>query len=935
MVNCFMPWKKRQGLLCGVLWAGLLLAGATRAHARSLPPIVMTGAVRAHISQQALQQWVQDLQSQDAKVRRRALVGLVQSGEPAKDALVKALNGLTTPLMRQHLHAALLQVARHSAVGSPRVTLRMSDAPVKNVLQRLCQQVDPYSQLQLTLSQHFSMPRLTINVRHASFWKVICRIAKESDISPAAGDAYDATGVWNFSSMSGITQKTPVSVRGPFLLDISDLYARQSIDFTRGLAQRPPMLQIEFNGFWCPAKSRILGTGPAVIRTLSVDDVKSWNSRGGRMPPLLANVQSNGIRNSYAGISMFADVPWSWTTGRRISAIAGKLPVRLAIAPRTDIFKLAGKVTTLKFDGLKVRIMPQQPKPAAKPGGAGSDHVVTVDVLERGSATMVPMSAQFLRCLPTAAFGYVASLGGEIGFLKADGTSVPCRLGRSVGGSGWRYRVHFQSGLPKKVWITTYHGFVQASERFRFNNVPLPAAADATKAVEGKPFLLPDLRIQRRRLLGGQSAPIEPRVIDLAVLNRHIAQLAEYSRTTQASARRSLLALGPEAIAAIREAINGLRSPQERGRLVDILACLEEQRALRGPLVDVSTGSANIAAGLKHIFDQIHGKFTVGASAIHGWRPKKAIKAKMEFWQAVRLICSGSGIGPTIGWDEFNPSRVVTFGPRSILGAYVPRELTGSCLLTVPTIQRSEDEELALGFRDDPNGVLLKFLILWASIRGEVIEQMGHLQAHVSVLGRTQALIKKISITSPSVFWPKVGQMVFPFRLPLGQLPTNAASLNIDGQLSVYIAGLRMTREAEGLDRFGAAINFPGMQFHFGAPLKTSKRYRVIMRVILPNMFYGGGSRRHWIAFGGLQLLHYFRRRWGHSHELVFLSRTGRTLSTVSKLRFRYTSPGNWADRIAAVEVTGGKPVAVKIKWFTRTIRLKIPFSFAAIPVPQ
>ncbi len=144
-----------------------------------------------------------------------------------------------------------------------------------------------------------------------------------------------------------------------------------------------------------------------------------------------------------------------------------------------------------------------------------------------------------------------------------------------------------------------------------------------------------------------------------------------------------------------------------------------------------------------------------------------------------------------------------------------------------------------------------------------------------------------------------------------------------------------MAREAKGLDRFGAAINFPSMQFHFGVPVKTVKGYRVMMRVILPTMFYGDGSRRHLLAFGGLALLHYFKQRWGDSGELVFLSKAGRTLSVANQLNLQYVPPGNWSNRIAALDVTGGKPVAVRIKWFTRTLRLKIPFAFRALPVPR
>ncbi len=932
MATCFIGGKRRRLLLSMVLWVGLLAAGNARTQAQSLPPIVMTGAVRVSARQQELQQWIKDLESQDIAVRRRALVGLAQNGKLARKALVNALSGLTTPPMRQHLRAALLQVARHSAVGTPRVTLQMSDTTVKEVLKRLCQRVYPYSQLQLTLSQQFSMPRLTINVHRASFWKVICQIARESGVSPSDNQDYDATGLWAFSSMGGVTKKTPVSVCGPLLLSISDLDAQQTIDFTRGKAQHPPMLQIWFYGFWCPAKSRILGADSAVIRTLGVDAVKSWNLRGGGRTPLLAHVQSNGISNSYAGFGMSADVPWSWTTGRKITALAGNLPLRLAIAPRTRAFTLGDKVTTLKFDGLEICIMPQPAKPVIQ---RRSNHVMTVAVFEHGSEASGPIAAQFLSCLPTTSFGYLANLGGEIGFLSADGKRVNCMLGGSVGGSGWRYRVHFKAGLPKKVWITTYHGFVHARELFKFSNVPLPAAADAAKAVEGKPFVSPGVSIQRRALLGGQNAPINASTIDMAVLKRHIAQLAGNSRTAQAQAQRAILMLGPEVIAPIRRAINGSTSAQKRRLLVHILASLEEQRAQRGPLVNVSTGGANLAASLKNVFDQVQGKFSLSSSVIHGWHPKKAAKTRMQFWQAVRLICSGSGVGPTAGWDEFNPSDIVTFGRASVLGPYVPREMTGSCLLTVPIIRRSADGEFASGSRNNSNGVLIKLLALWAPLRGQVIEQMGRLRAHVSLLSPRQAVLKKITTTSPSVFWPQAGQMVFPFRLPLGQLPTHAASLNLEGHLSVYIANLRMAREAKGLDRFGAAINFPSMQFHFGVPVKTVKGYRVMMRVILPTMFYGDGSRRHLLAFGGLALLHYFKQRWGDSGELVFLSKAGRTLSVANQLNLQYVPPGNWSNRIAALDVTGGKPVAVRIKWFTRTLRLKMPFAFRALPVPR
>ncbi len=858
-----------------------------------LPDIVMLGAAPSRPSEVQIAQCVKLVEGKRRSAWPPAMLRtLVLAGGPAEVALKAALNGPTTPQMRLRLRAALVAIEERQVGAGPLVTLHMINAPVLVVLQRLCNQVAPDS----TFSKYFGpfMPqRLTIHVRRQPFWKVVARIAAESGISPFCDEFYNADGTFYFRPAGDIERGTPVSRAGSLMVALEDAVVHQRIHFAWLKPAGAVHLQINFNAYWAPDSGRIIAAGPVEINDMRDGKGRSMLPHSiGKMQASLPQamhipVQMDPTYGSYNTFQFAVYLNWPWHANRLISIISGDIPLRLAVNPHRYLFPLSQPENRFKDAGL--RIIAGHPKSRViDPADATVDRcMVPVQIDNMGGRTPTFVSQSFQKSLPTRSPVYAPSIGGDIGFIDKSGHNLLCKMGQEMRRPGWCYNIHIRGGIPVKMWVKVYRGSIAIREPFHFQNVPLPGGLAGVPRRRTAGFPVP---------ISGAPAP----------------RPAFKPRQLRIIPHRPLSAFGPgsEDMAAARN--------------------------IRGPLVRLPAGRLSVQETLRQLCGDI-GASVYFRNRPHGDKSNTGTgKPTTPFWQAVWAASQADRFGPWAESYQWGGTSQLVFARHNLFGPLVPKEIDGACFLAIASLSRSNFINFAGGQSALPKAMQAQLMALWAPLPGQIIEQFGSVQAQESLLDRHGKILAKTNVKSTQSFWPVSAQFVFPFPLQLAWPQKRAVALNLTGHLNVYIASQLAVKRVANLQSGHAQLHFTGIDIEFGKAARISGGWRIPVHISLPQQFYKKGKQSHWLPFAGLRLFKYFKHHFLNGAEMVFLTKGGKhILPMITHSPFTQTPLGNWSSYRCSISVAGGQPAEAQMVFFTRTLRLKIPFAFHHLPIPR
>ena len=889
------------------------------------PSIVMLPRPGQVFTTKQIADWVSKLSSPHITIRRQAKHHLIAAGTAAVAALKAALAGWTTPQMRRDMHAVLAAIARAHAIRGPLVTLKLTNAPLRIILRQLCRQAGLTAQFAGT-RLHWTSRRLNIRVQHQPFWKVIQQIAYVTGIRPCGNDFYTPVGLFSFCRHGSLARHTPVYRCGALLLAIQASSAGETIRFTAPPAQHAAGgFGVNLMGFWAPGGTAIEQVGP-------VQFTQALDNRG---KSLLASMVSQNCytSNSCDEFTFAPRLYWPSPHATKLTVLAGEVPVVLDSGPRIwRISRQAFGKAALTFHGLHIAI--------GKPTDVVTDPLnpqigrchIMVSISSDAGARLSPTTAGLLHAISVdlpSIFG--PNIGGVLGFTGTRGQKLQCRVGRAFKGPNWSHIIHIQGGLPVTAWVKLHTGLSHVRIPFIFHNVPLPKGCSAESRLAAAPQALQHPRTGPATLIMPAHKPARPATpVTANRLAQWIHQLNSANAKHRATARRNLIRSGPAATIALRHALHQARRPLFRARLASVMDTIETANILQGPLVSLHLKHPTVQtvirqlclqAGLLPHLDQVPPLNLTSCNI-----------SCQPFWKVLRQLAHVTGIGPT--GRRFNNYQPI-FGSNSLLSDSVPISIHGAGAVALSSLHRFENHWLTnVGSGNPAQGFNAHFFVLWAPTPRQILEQIGGLYGTETITDAHSKIVLSTAFKTTQNCYPQTPQDgVFPLTVALHQPPSPAAALALRGWARIYVSSDIRTLHVNNIGFGHAALQDQAMNLVFGTLTQIPGGWQIPLRISTLNFFYHGKTN-HWLAFAAIPLEHRFIRGLFAGREVRFYSTHGHLLHISAHAGGPVLSHG-WGYYRYTINVIGGKPTRANIRFFTRTLLVKLPFNFTHLPVPR
>lgn len=914
-------------------WPTVRASGATQPRAvpamaaASRPPaIIMLPRPQATLTPKQIAGWIRRLSSPHAAIRRQAKQHLIAAGTAAVAPLKTALVGWTTPQMRWDMRDVLSAIAQANTIRGPLVTLKLVHAPLRIILQRLCLQAGLTAQFAGTQLQ-WTTRRLSIHVQRQPFWKVIQRIAYVMGASPCGNDFYVPAGLLNFCRHGTLAKRTPVYCKGALLLAVQSSSGGETATFSAPAGQRTSGgFSVGVMGLWAPGGTAVEQVGPVQL-------TQALDNRG---KSLLASTVSQYCyqSNSHDEFSFAPRLHWPSPHATKLAVLAGEIQMALDIAPRIRrVSNLESGKATLNLHGLHVAI--------GKPTDVVVDPLnprisrchIRVSVWATADALQSPTTAGILHALPfgeSLIFG--PDIGGVVGFNGSGGRRLSCRVGRQFKGPNWSYIIHVRGGLPVTAWVKVPARFIHVRVPFVFHNVLLPkGCGGALKgAAVPKPVHPPrpgpaSLIMPTHTLKNpGPSAAAD-------TIAQWVGQLNSANAQRRIAARRYLISLGTAAIPALRQAIRMARNRAFRARLVSTVDGIATANILRGPLVTLQLPHPTVQRVIRRLCLQ------AGLIAHVGQLPPMLLATcnvrRQPFWRVLRRISHLTHIGPT--GNPYNNYQL-TFGSDNLFGAHVPIQMHGAGVVAIASIRRYQ--HLWLVHVDPANkkrAFQAYFFALWAPTKNQILEQVGPLQATETLADAHGKVLLTAAVKNAQNAYPQTpADAVFPLKLALHWPPPQTAVMALRGAVRVYLSSDIQTLHINNLGFGHAAIQDQGMNIVFGTFKKIPGGWQIPLHISSIQGFFYHGKTNHWLALAQIPIEQRFTNDLFAGRELRLYSAHGHFLHIIAHAGGPVLSRG-WGYYRYTINVAGGKPARANIRFFTRTLLVKLPFNFRHLPVPR
>jgi|GEM_PF-3072254 len=867
--------------------------------------------------------WIHDLGSQNPSVRAAAMKQLSVAGDAADPAIKTALNGWTTPQTRQDMRDVLNKIAQDDTVRGPLVSLKLTNAPLRRILKRLCAQVGFSAQF---VDLHLAMAarRLTVNVQRQPFWKVIQRIAMVTDVSPEGNDSWGA-GFLTFYQPGAFAKGTPVYTHGALLLAVQNSSTYQTIRFDGGRGHRTVGgFGLSITGLWALGNSQVARLGPARF-SRAVD-----NHGRSLLASAKASVEAAVSAVKYE-FSFGPHLIWPHPDSTTIRTLNGELPMTLAVTPHIrHIRNLDSGHAVIRISDLRIS-WGKRTGVVQNPLNPRLDRcTVHITVAPDANAASMPMTEFFMQSLPQGkSFAYTPSIGGVLGFKSKSGRQLPCRVGKQTGGSPWSYQVHVRGGLPVTAWAKVYTRFVHVDIPFSFHNLPIPGGS----GVVLKPMVGPKIRNRpvanpgRLIMLGGP----HPTAIQAGQVAQWIRQLTGPSIARRRTAAHHLILAGNAAILPLQKALGHAADPAQRQELLSILDSIAAADDLRGPLVSLNLQHASVRAALEQLCSQ------VGISAYYDQLPPSPLATyrirRQPFWMVLRHIAAMSHIGPVGNNYSNNRPR---FGHGTLFASDVPVVIDSACALAIQSIRRYQN---LWQVRVDPTNKKRNFaascFVLWAPTTNEILEQVGTLHATEIITDSRGKVLLAAPVKNTNNAWPsKQENLIFPLNIQLHWPPARGAALALRGNLRMYLSSDMRTLRITKLGFGHATLTDDGMNLVFGKLHKIPGGWKLHLYVRPVQGFFYHGKTSHWLPFAQMPIESRFTHNLCGGKELRLYSADGHRLRITAHHGGLLAKRG-WGYYRYTLNLDGAAPTSATIKFFTRTVLVKVPFDFKNLPIPR
>jgi hypothetical protein len=867
--------------------------------------------------------WIRNLGSTSHAARAAAGRQLIRAGDSAVPAVKTALDGWTTPRMRRRLRYVLAAIAKADALRGPLLTLNLTNAPLRTILKQLCAQAGFSAQF---VDLHLAMAarRLTINVKRQLFWKVIQRIALSTDVSPQGNDAF-GPGLFTFYQPGAFDKDTPVYTSGALLLAVERTRTDQTINFDADRKHRQMGgFAVHIRGFWALGDSQIAGFGP--VRFSRAVDNHGISLLASAKTPVEVDFPAVDYEFHFD-----PDLRWPRAGSTAIRLLEGELPITLAVTPRVKRIRHldSGKAAVL-VDGIHIR----WGKPAGVVENASIPRLdrctIHVNIIAGANSSNLATAKLFMQSLPQEkSFVYSRSVGGVLGFRSKSGRQLSCRLGRQASGAGWNYLVHIRGGLPATAWAKVYTRFIRVHIPFSFHNLPIPRFAGmainpkVAPGPTGSPSPSRSSLIMRSRL--------HPVSIQANQLTAWLHQLTSQSLAQRHAANRHLMIAGDAAVPAIQKALRHADDPALRQQLLSLIDSITAERDLRGPLVSLNVQHVPLQAALEQLCSQ------AGIAAYYDQLPTSPLENYVirgePFWTVLRRIAKLTHIGPM--GNRYSDYRL-RFAHRNLFGRDVPVAIHGACALAIQSLRRYDNNWLV---PVDPVNKKRNFaascFVLWAPADKAILDQVGGLHAVEIITNPRGKVLLTAAVKASQNVWPHNHEdVLFPFELHLPWPPPDAASLALRGILRIYLSGEMRTLYIKNLGLGHHTLTVDGMTLAFGKPRPIAGGWNIRLHIGITQGFSYHGKTSHWLPFAQMPIEHRFTRNLFGGKELRFYGPAGHPHPMAGHSGGARTSRG-WGVYRYTLNITGTKPQSAAINFFTRTVRVKVPFHFKNLPIPR
>ncbi|MGC8625369.1 MAG: hypothetical protein ACP5VQ_08910 [Phycisphaerae bacterium] len=882
--------------------------------------VMLSRLQQARISSAEMSAWIHTLVGQDRTARLMARRQLISAGVAAVPAIKKALNGLTTPRMRQEMRAVLAKIAQAETLRGPLVTLKLTNAPLRTILTQLCTQAG-FSAEFVDIHLPIDARRLTMNVQRQAFWKVIQRIARLTGVVPAANN-YWGTGSFTFYRPGAFYPSTPMYTHGSLLLAVQSSSVAQTLNFDAAPGHRTVGgFSLNIQGFWALGNTQIVQFGPVTFRR-AVDN-------HGRS--LLASKSASVMVPLPGAKYEFSFGPvlnWPFPDSSKIRDLQGELPITLAVAPRLrQVGSLNRGKAFIQDAGIQISI--------GKPTGVVKNvsdprHdicTITISVKPGSNGTDSPVSNFFMQSLPQGtSFGYTPSIGGVLGFKSKSGRNLWCRVWKQAAGPGWNYKVYVHGGLPVTAWAKFYSHFIRVHVPFSFHNLPIPASSDTVAKPMAAPSQVPShvLHPAELTMLASRGPAVSEKQI-----SRWIRQLTQGPSATGQTAMRHLIAAGHAATGSIQRELARNRHPSVHRQLLAVLDAIAASTDLRGPLVSLNLKHVSVNQAVMQLCSKVGITAHYNQSLV--W-PRMTFNIRRQpFWQVLRRIADITNIGP-IG-NNYNNYRL-QFGHPNLFAPGVPMVVHGACMLAIQSIRRYQNQWLT---KVDPANKKRNFaatcFVLWAPTRKQILEQVGGWRAKEVITDAHGKVLLIAPVKASQNVWPhKRADALFPFQLHLPWPPPGSAALALHGTLRVYLSSNIQTMHLGNLKLGHIALTDDGMTLKFEKLQRIAGGWRICLDIGVIQGFSYHGKTSHWLAFAQTPIEHRFTNHLFGGKEFTLYDAAGHPLRITGHTGGVLTNRG-WGYYRYTLNIVGAAPASATIKFFTRIVVVKVPFDFQNLPI--
>ncbi len=413
--------------------------------------IMLAKPQQAAPSAAQITQWIRDLANGSPAAQKRAERRLIAAGDVAVPELTNTFNHPPTARTGTDARTAFEAIQRADLQRGPLVTLRVSKMLVKQIITKLCRQVNIGAKFNTSLDRDHQS--LSVEVRHQPFWRVLQRIAAVSGISPTAIDDGEAIPVLHFGRHGLFVNRVPVFVDGPMAIAVESLAVLQTRTFGAKLWGFPDKYSyLNFVVLWYPSKSQWLYS-LGVKLSQAVDDHgksllgKAYDNQWGPVcyaprPTIICSFPIN--------------LKWPPPQAKFIRILSGDASVMLSSGVRTyEVANLHSGHAALKVSGMNLKFG----KPTI---GAGRWNISLY--------IRAPISSIEDQVFVNQLFSH-----GELTLRTANGRKLTLS-GGSMGGYGrdHKYDLWVYGGNPASAWIKIHGRLVDLKFPFRFRNVPIP-----------------------------------------------------------------------------------------------------------------------------------------------------------------------------------------------------------------------------------------------------------------------------------------------------------------------------------------------------------------------------------------------------------------------------------------------------------------------------